>query len=567
MPPLKPLLTCALLLLLLTPRARALQPAEVAVICNTRNAQSLSIAQYYMHVRDIPHNNLLGIDCTDAEHIPEADYRTAVVPQLLNALKDHHLEGKIKCLVTTWGVPLTISAAQIDANTREEIDADKKQLAAVLADLRSQIAAYDSLAVEGIPTQPQTAPATSPATTPAPSHADEQSALNTVIQQLNIAANNAAHRISSLNDAQRALAVDDLLKIQTKVAGVAGCLAIFRVSDDSPTASLGYARRNMWEADLKSLDARLEELARQKPTQKSRQESFNLQARARGLVGEASLIEAAISDLTPEETEAAFDNELALLLADQSYPRFRWIVNPDSLDLYQALKKIPQFPRPLIVSRIDATSIDEVIRMIDTTSKIENTGLDGKLYLDARGLHGTDAYSAFDADIRRAADWLKSNASIPVVLDDKPALLQAKDCPDAALYCGWYSLDHYVDSCQWLPGAVGYHVASLEMMSLKRPDEPGWVTNLLRHNFCGTLGAVSEPYLTAFPKPSQFFPLLLSGQFTQGEVWHVTMPFSSWRIAYVGDPLYNPFKHHPRVKVETLKADTLLRNAFEILGR
>ena len=45
------------------------------------------------------------------------------------------------------------------------------------------------------------------------------------------------------------------------------------------------------------------------------------------------------------------------------------------------------------------------------------------------------------------------------------------------------------------------------------------------------------------------------------------MPFASWRTAYVGDPLYNPFKVHPRVKVETLKSDAILRNAFEILGR
>ncbi len=567
MPLQKPLLTCALLLLSVTP-ARALNPTDIAVICNTRNAQSLSIAQYYMHARDIPHDHLIGIDCTDGERISEANYRLNVLPQINKALKDHHFDDKnIKCLVTTWGVPLTIEAAQIDANTQQEIAADQKLLASVLDDLRAQVAAYDALATEPLTPPAQTNPAATPATAPAASHADEQAALHVVIQQLNTAANAAARRLSALPDTERPLVVDQLMKLQMKVAGINGCLSIFRVSDDSPTASLGYARRNDWQTELNSLNARLEELAKLKPTKQSRQETFDLQARARGLVGEASQIESTLSDLTPEETEAAFDNELSLLFADQSYPRFRWIVNANSLDLYQTLKKLPQFPRPLIVAPHDGTAIDEVIRMIDTTLKVEKTGLEGKIYLDARGLHGTDAYSAYDADIRRAADWLKSNAAIDVVLDDNPALLQAKDCPNAALYCGWYSLDHFVDSCQWVPGAVGYHVASLEMMSLKNPTEPGWVPNLLKHGLCGTLGAVSEPYLTAFPKPSQFFPLLLSGEFTQGEVWEVTMPFASWRIAYVGDPLYNPYKVHPRVKIETLKSDTVLRNAFEILGR
>ena len=510
MPSLKPLLTCALFLLA-TPSARALEPNDIAVICNSHNAQSLSTAQYYMHARNIPHDHLIGIDCTDGERISEADYRLSVVPQILKTFKDRNLDGKnIKCLVTTWGVPLIIEAVNPDAATQQEIAADKKQFAAVISDLQDQVLAYDALAADppalSPQTNPATLPATAPAAAPAASHADEQAALRNVVQQLNVAATGAARRLSILPEPARALAVDQLMKLQMKVAGINGCLNIFRVSDDSPTASLGYERRNLWQAELNSINARLEELAKQNPTRSSRQETFDLQARARGLVGEGSQIESTLSELTPEETEAAFDNELALLFADQSYPRFRWIVNADCLDLYQALKKAPHFPRPIMVSRVDGTSVDEVIRMIDTTIKVEKAGLEGKIYLDARGLHGTDAYAAFDADIRRAAEWLKSNADIDVVIDDNPALLEAKNCPNAALYCGWYSLDHYVDSCQWLPGAVGYHVASLEMMSLKNPKEPGWVPNLLKHGLCGTLGAVSEPYLTSFPKPSQFFP-------------------------------------------------------------
>ncbi|HUO08112.1 MAG TPA: TIGR03790 family protein [Phycisphaerae bacterium] len=555
------LAACALLLAAAS--ARALEPKEIAVICNTRNDQSVPVAEYYLHARGIPHENLIDLNCSPLQRIPEIDYRTLVVPEIRKAIKERNLDGKIKCLVTVCGCPLIIDSAQLDSITHQEIEADKKQFADVLTKLNAAVTEYETLAGGTPASQPESQPATNAA----PNHADEQLEFHAVLQRLNAAGTAAATRLSALSTNDRPAAIEELLKLQMKVAGINGCLAIFRVSDDTPNASLAYARRDAWQAELNSLDVRLQELAKQKLTHKTRQELIDLQARARGLIGQANQIESTISDLTPEETESAFDNELSLVFADQDYPRYRWIVNADSLDLYQTLKKFPQFPRPIMVSRIDGASIDQVTHMIDTTLKVERTGLEGKIYLDARGLHGTDGYAAFDADIRRAADWLTSNADINVVLDDNPALLEARNCPNAALYCGWYSLHHYVDSCQWLPGAVGYHVASLEMPTLHDPNDTGWVPNLLKRGFCGTLGAVSEPYLTAFPKPSQFFPLLLSGQFTQGEVWQVTMPLASWRIAYVGDPLYNPYKVHPRVKVETLKADTVLRNAFEILGR
>jgi hypothetical protein len=112
---------------------------------------------------------------------------------------------------------------------------------------------------------------------------------------------------------------------------------------------------------------------------------------------------------------------------------------------------------------------------------------------------------------------------------------------------------------------VGYHVASFEMQTLHTPGETGWVVNLLNRGFCGTLGPTEEPFLAAFPRPQFFFPLLLSGEFTQGEVWQVTAPMLSWRVGYVGDPLYNPCKMRPRVKPEELKADPILRNAYAIL--
>ena len=144
-------------------------------------------------------------------------------------------------------------------------------------------------------------------------------------------------------------------------------------------------------------------------------------------------------------------------------------------------------------------------------------------------------------------------------------MLKAADCPEAALYVGWYALNSYQESGQWVPGAVGYHVASLEMPRLHDGKSTAWAPNLLKRGFCGTLGAVEEPYLAAFPKPGLFFPLLLSGEFTQGEVYLVTTPMVSWRIGYVGDPLYSPFRAKPGLTSDKLKEHPQLRNAYSIL--
>jgi uncharacterized protein (TIGR03790 family) len=146
-----------------------------------------------------------------------------------------------------------------------------------------------------------------------------------------------------------------------------------------------------------------------------------------------------------------------------------------------------------------------------------------------------------------------------LVHDDRPDVLPPKSADDVALYCGWYSLRRYVPSCDFNPGAVAFHVASLEMVSLHAASESGWAAGLLRSNVSSTLGAVAEPYLGAFPAADDFFPLLLTGQLPLAEVYWRTNPMASWMINMVGDPLYTPFKANPQMKVMTFHRDCMMR--------
>jgi uncharacterized protein (TIGR03790 family) len=556
----------AVLVLAVSRPASALEPEDIAVVFNTRSPGSLQVARYYMNARKIPANHLLPITCDAAENISEANYRTLVVPQLLKALGDRKLlpdpksgaQG-IKCLVTTYDVPLRILAHEPTAPEKAEIADYQQQLDDITADIASHIRLYDSLAPAPA-TQPATgtAPATGPATKPT---------WQSLIPQAQQAANAAGGRIMKLPERERTQALQLLISLQEHMMGIAGILNSISVPVDAPNADAARKQLADMAAELKEGQQQYQALVPQRDSPRIRKEMVALRRKFEGVIGQARALEDMLSYLKPEQTAACFDNELALLLADQTYQRPAWIPNPRSLESYAATQRAGATVLPtLLVCRLDGLTPDKATQLVATAIQVEAKGLDGKLYLDARGLRGADAYAGFDADIRKTADWMKAHSTMETVLEDTPNFLEAKDAPDAALYCGWYSLQHYLDSAQWVKGAVGYHVASFEMMSLHNPKETGWVPGLLNHGFAGTLGPTDEPYLHSFPKPSQFFPLLLSGEFTQGEVWQVTCPLLSWRQGFVGDPLYNPFKAKPRVKVDELTRDPLLRNAFPILG-
>jgi uncharacterized protein (TIGR03790 family) len=173
--------------------------------------------------------------------------------------------------------------------------------------------------------------------------------------------------------------------------------------------------------------------------------------------------------------------------------------------------------------------------------------------VDARGIkfdpagdtgHGLGGY---DESMRETAK-LFEKAGLRVVLDDKEPVLPAGSAKGVALYCGWYSLGNFVDACEFVPGAVAWHLASAEAASLRKADTKLWCPNLLKKGVAATLGPVAEPYTVGFPKPAEFFGFLATGEYTLVESYARSELFCSWMTVLVGDPLYNPFKKAPRLK-------------------
>lgn len=242
---------------------------------------------------------------------------------------------------------------------------------------------------------------------------------------------------------------------------------------------------------------------------------------------------------------SSLDSELALVLEDD-YSLSGWIPNPYFIG-FNKQNLLIEKDKVLMVSRLDGPSDKIVKRIIDDSLKAEADGLKGIAYFDARwpdpGDKKVSGYGFYDKSIHRAADILKKNKIMPVVKNDTNELFKQGECPDAAIYCGWYRLSNYVDAFVWQPGSIGYHIASGECTTLKRQNSRVWCKMMIEKGIAATAGPVSEPYVQAFPVPEIFFGFLSEGNLTLAECYIISVPYLSWKMVLIGDPLYRPFKN------------------------
>jgi uncharacterized protein (TIGR03790 family) len=255
--------------------------------------------------------------------------------------------------------------------------------------------------------------------------------------------------------------------------------------------------------------------------------------------------------LSHDESRASVDSELMLLWWD-SYPLDRWVPNPLYFQASDRYRKA--VPPVVLTARLDGPSPEIAKRLVDDAVAVEAKGLTGRVVIDARGNRfdpkGTDSghgYGGYDESMRETARLFEKSA-LPVTLDDQGAVLPAGAATGVAIYCGWYSHANFVDCCEYVPGAVAWHLASSEAVTLRNPQSKVWCPNLLRKGVAATVGPVAEPYTVGFPKPAEFFGMLGTGEHTLVECYARSMLFCSWMTVLVGDPLYTPFAKNPQVK-------------------
>jgi uncharacterized protein (TIGR03790 family) len=241
---------------------------------------------------------------------------------------------------------------------------------------------------------------------------------------------------------------------------------------------------------------------------------------------------------------AAVDSELALVQAD-AYPLEGWLPNPFFVGFQNKSLPVPK-DAVLFVSRLDAPTEKIVKRVIDDSILTEKNGLKGIAYIDARWKkskkNNLEGYAFYDDSLHKTAAYLQSSGVMPVVLDTEQKLFQPSEAPRAALYNGWYSHHQYVAAFDWQTGAIGYHIASSECSTLRSGSSQVWCKRMLEEGAAAVIGPVGEPYVQAFPVPEVFFKTLTDGYYTLVEAYFLSLPYLSWQMVLVGDPLYRPFK-------------------------
>ena len=217
-----------------------------------------------------------------------------------------------------------------------------------------------------------------------------------------------------------------------------------------------------------------------------------------------------------KDADASVDSELALLWWDSGmYQISGRLPNPLYYENPVLTGKVAVRLPLLMVSRLDGPTADLSRQLVDQAVDAEMRGLTGKVYVDARGIEpdGTVGYGYYDQALRNLAALFQDQQSYEVVLDNvERRFSQRGEAPNVAVYVGWYRLRWYEDAFTFNRGAVGYHIASAEAVSVRDPKETGWCKNAIERGIAATIGSTDEPFVDAFPLPNEFFALLLTGQ-------------------------------------------------------
>jgi len=196
------------------------------------------------------------------------------------------------------------------------------------------------------------------------------------------------------------------------------------------------------------------------------------------------------------------------------------------------------------VWRLDAANAQLAKGLVDKAIAAEKSGLKGLVCIDRKWPLNTiedTGLGAGDWDLHRAADFARE-AGLQVIEDANDAEFGTPPaparCDDAALYAGWYSLNHYNDAFSWATGAIGIHIDSLSAWGPR--SGTNWAANAIKRGITVTTGSIEEPGLSGLLHPSGTFRDLFQGA-NVGDAFLRNTEFLKWVVLYLGDPLYRPF--------------------------
>lgn len=531
------------------PPLRGLGPEHLLLVVNGNSPVSVRVGEFYIRSRLVPEQRIVRLDLPASEEIPFDVYERSVVLPVRQFLRTHGLAEQVRCIVLFHGVPLRVAARTLTDADRAELEEVSGQLQAVLTQARGEVERFEAFVRTEVPefVPPPPGGALEPATA-------SFSAADPLLLRLNRAALALTPKVNRATGNQRDALLTQVRQFQEPLVGEEGLLRVFapieladpRTTPDRRAELEQRAKRFETARALlrESLDRRFD------PTERAR--ARELARMHFGLLGLLRTLQGQRDYFGTAESHASLDSELTLLWHDH-YPRERWLFNP----MHYGVASY-QGPRVLMTARLDGEDGQTPIEIMLGSLRAERQGLRGRVVIDSRGVSASttqpqqNAYAAYDQSLRNLARIIKAAGTLPVLLDEQDAVLPPNSMRDVAIYAGWYSVGNYVPCCRFVVGAVGFHIASFEMVTLRDPQNRGWVRGLLGSGVAATMGSVAEPYLFAFPNADEFFPLLLTGELSLAETYWRTQKTLSWQMSLIGDPLYRPFKAAPALPTSAL---------------
>ena len=527
--------------------ARAeLLPNQVMIVANGNSRESLEVAEHYAAKRGIPVQQIVKLNLPMDDTISRHGYEQLIVAPLRQAIQAQNLQSRIRVVATVYGVPLRVGAPILTAAEQ----AIRRDVATKLDAARTRLIEVERQArALGSPRADAESKLEIHQGTKIPAHERNMvffAQVNRVMQETMRHA-----RQQSPGDRQSYARMESVFRAYQGLAGVDELHQ--EIPPTGPASNRGEeARRVQQREGLQLLVGALE-----LPVRQNRAELYRQVEVVYGQYGVFALAALESAVLSDESGDASLDSELSLLWWNRGdYPVTWRHPNPFHHTFAAAQKPTLREPPVLMVSRLDAPTAELATKLVDRAIEAETHGLNGTIYLDAQGIlakEHPDTYTKYDQSLQTLHRFLGEQSTYQSTLENTAARFERPgQAPDVAFYVGWYRLRHYEDAFTFQPGAIGYHMASAEAVSLHQPGETGWCKNALEHGITATLGSVGEPYLDAFPEPLEFTALLMTGQYSLVEAYSLTSRWISWRMVLIGDPLYNPWKQKPAVKRSAL---------------
>ncbi len=498
----------------------ALNPNEILIIANSNSDASVRIAEYYSQKRAVPKENILSLPlpASAIETISRTEYQKQLSEPIRKKLSEPEFKGKIRCLLTTYGIPFKVDQRGMLKGEEENLKKLQKTKEVKFGLLKE---IFDSLRLMGRTSTPKKV-------------VDESTSIKTLLGYINFEIGRTLTRIEVISDTtEKTEHYKKWLKLYEQVNGR---IQTFVLARQKP-----YLPNNFTEADKLEFNHNKQlmneaEKAYWSISKKFESSYYKIAEETWGLKGLFTRLNIDIDYLTGRETNAAVDSELSMVLFND-YKLHRWQKN-------ELKNRIFFFgTKTLMVCRLDGPGEDIAIKLVDKAIEAEKNGLNGVAYIDSRGLvdnEGLYSEGYFDKSLQDTAKLIRARTDMQVMENRRKSLFMPGQCPNTALYCGWYSLQKYIDAFDFVEGAIGFHIASWEAVHLRDANSTEWCPSMLKDGVAATIGAVAEPYLAAIPEPRMFFSELLSGRCLV-EAYYKTKPYNSWQMILIGDPLYIPF--------------------------